>query len=118
MTSGTVRMLTSTTRPKEVIIATRMRPQRDAGVQVRFNVSQVDEWASKGKIRSGDTLHRAIRRRERDALPRLDGIAFISDFVGGKCPAAFSMRSGFQRWLSRVLSRKQINQILPHRGTI
>lgn len=62
-------------------LETRLGPEHRVFLVVHFNVSQADEWVSKGKIQSGDRLYRAIQRREEDILPRLDGIVFVSDFV-------------------------------------
>ena len=46
---------------------------------VHYSVSQADEWAGKGKISYGGSTFRGIRELEKETLPRLDGIVFVSE---------------------------------------
>jgi glycosyltransferase involved in cell wall biosynthesis len=47
---------------------------------VHFRVSQADEWANKdrGRISRGGGMFRAIRAFERDVIPRVDGLVYVS----------------------------------------
>lgn len=46
-----------------------------------FNVSQADEWVSKGLIVKNSRLYRSIQCFETDVLSRLDGLVFVSRFM-------------------------------------
>lgn len=48
---------------------------------VHFSHSQADEWVAKGRIRGDGRVYRAIDRLERETLPRLDGIVYLSDYM-------------------------------------
>jgi glycosyltransferase involved in cell wall biosynthesis len=45
---------------------------------VHFRISQSDEWADKEQITRGGTVFRRIRRTEREVIPRVDGIVYVS----------------------------------------
>jgi len=62
-------------------LETRTSPDQKVIMVVHFNVSQADEWANKGLINEHGRLHRAIRRREQEILPRLDGLVYLSAFM-------------------------------------
>jgi glycosyltransferase involved in cell wall biosynthesis len=51
---------------------------------VHFNVSQADEWADKKKIKRDGWWFNAIRKREREVLPELNGVVFVSEFMKRK----------------------------------
>lgn len=48
---------------------------------VHFNISQADEWAGKGAIKTDGIYFKAIRAFEARTLPKLDGIVYVSDFM-------------------------------------
>lgn len=48
---------------------------------VHFNRSQAIEWAEKGMIRRQGAVYYAIRKMEREVLPRLDGVVYVSNFM-------------------------------------
>jgi glycosyltransferase involved in cell wall biosynthesis len=48
---------------------------------VHFNGSQADEWAEKGKIRSGGLYYKGIIKTEETVLPLVDGIVYVSEFM-------------------------------------
>lgn len=48
---------------------------------VHFNVSQAEEWATKGRIAREGPLYRSIRKFEAEVLPKVDGLVFVSRFV-------------------------------------
>jgi glycosyltransferase involved in cell wall biosynthesis len=48
---------------------------------VHFNVSQADEWASKGMIKHDGVIAERIRAFEARVLPQLDGIIHVSNFM-------------------------------------
>lgn len=59
----------------------RQSPQQAVFMVAHFNVSQADEWAGQGLIRTEDATWRSIREFEARVLPRLDGIVFVSRFM-------------------------------------
>ena len=59
----------------------RKSPRQRVVMVVHFNVSQSDEWVSKGMMKMSGRLYQAIRRYEAEVLPRLDGIIYLSDYV-------------------------------------
>jgi glycosyltransferase involved in cell wall biosynthesis len=59
----------------------RSNPRQRVVLVVHFNVSQSDEWVSKGMMDANSRYYRSIRRLEAAILPRLDGIVYLSDFV-------------------------------------
>jgi glycosyltransferase involved in cell wall biosynthesis len=48
---------------------------------VHLRISQADEWADKGLIPRQGALFRAIRGLERDVIPRVDGLVFVSGWA-------------------------------------
>ncbi|WP_434130533.1 glycosyltransferase family 4 protein [Methylocaldum sp. GT1BB] len=48
---------------------------------VHFNVSQAEEWRSKGKIKAGDWIYKDIYNIERQILPKVDGLVYISQWM-------------------------------------
>jgi glycosyltransferase involved in cell wall biosynthesis len=50
---------------------------------VHFRISQADEWANKdrGRISRGGEMFRAIRAYERDVIPRVDGLVYVSHWA-------------------------------------
>ncbi len=59
---------------------------------VHFRISQSDEWADKKQIKRGGTVFRRIRQAEREIIPQVDGIVYVSrwarDALLGWCPEA------------------------------
>lgn len=51
---------------------------------VHFNISQADEWADKGMIKSGGKVYCQVKKTEKVILPRLDGIVYVSKFMKEK----------------------------------
>jgi glycosyltransferase involved in cell wall biosynthesis len=45
---------------------------------VHFRISQADEWADKEDIKRGGAVFRSIRQVERDVIPRVDGLVYVS----------------------------------------
>ena len=56
----------------------RRGPQQLVVLAVHFRVSQSDEWVYKKQITHGGTVFRWIRKLERDIVPQVDGIVFVS----------------------------------------
>ena len=48
---------------------------------VHFRISQADEWADKKKIKNGGTVFRAIRQDEREVIPQVDGLVYMSEWA-------------------------------------
>jgi glycosyltransferase involved in cell wall biosynthesis len=56
----------------------RLGPHQRVVMAVHFRTSQSDEWADKGKIpRDGAAFH-SIRQLERQVIPQLDGLVYVS----------------------------------------
>lgn len=45
---------------------------------VHFRISQADEWSDKHEISSGGKVFRAIRQLEREVIPQVDGLVYVS----------------------------------------
>ena len=45
---------------------------------VHFRISQSDEWSDKEQIKRGGTVFRQIRQAEREIIPQVDGIVYVS----------------------------------------
>jgi len=48
---------------------------------VHFRISQADEWADKKQIKRDGTVFRAIREVEREVVPRVDGLVYVSKWA-------------------------------------
>jgi glycosyltransferase involved in cell wall biosynthesis len=59
----------------------RQGPHQRVVLAVHFRISQADEWADKKQIRPGGTVFRAIRRVEREVIPQVDGLVFVSKWA-------------------------------------
>jgi len=70
-------------------LAARQGPWQRVVMAVHFRVSQADEWAGKGEISRDGQMFRAIRRLERDVIPRTDGLMYVSEWA----------RTALTRWL-------------------
>lgn len=59
----------------------RRGPHQRVVMAVHLRISQADEWADKGQIsRSGRTF-RAIRALEREVIPQVDGLVYVSSWA-------------------------------------
>ena len=56
----------------------RRGPHQRVIMAVHFRVSEADEWADKKKIKRGGTVFRAIRQVEREVVPQVDGLVYVS----------------------------------------
>jgi glycosyltransferase involved in cell wall biosynthesis/SAM-dependent methyltransferase len=70
----------------------RRCPHQRVVMAVHFHVSQADEWVHKGYIEPDGAMFRSIRRYERDVIPQLDGIVYVSR----------AARDGLVGWLSEA----------------
>ena len=50
-------------------------------MMVHFRISMADEWSDKEEIRRGGRVFRAIRQLERDVIPQLDGLVYMSQWA-------------------------------------
>lgn len=62
-------------------LSTRRSRHQVVVMAVHFNLSQADEWAEKKLIVMGGKLHQSICRFEKEILPQLDALVFVSDFM-------------------------------------
>ncbi|SES49892.1 Glycosyltransferase involved in cell wall bisynthesis [Pedococcus cremeus] len=62
-------------------LAARQGPHQRVVLAVHFRISQADEWADKGQIRRGGRVYRWIRDTERDVVPRVDGLVYVSSWA-------------------------------------
>lgn len=56
----------------------RRGPHQRVIMAVHFRVSQADEWADKKWIRRDGRVFRAIRRFEREVIPQVDALVYVS----------------------------------------
>ena len=77
--------------PVEARAALRARrgPHQRVVMAVHFQTSQADEWTHKNLIKRDGSLFRAIRQFEREVIPRVDGLMYVSE----------SARKGILSWL-------------------
>ena len=70
--------------PLEARAALRARrgPHQRVVMAVHFRISQADEYAEPGReLKPGGRVFQAIRQVERDVLPRLDGIVYVTKWA-------------------------------------
>jgi glycosyltransferase involved in cell wall biosynthesis len=56
----------------------RRGPHQRVVMAVHLRISLADEWADKKEIRRNGTVYRAIRQLEREVIPRVDGLVYVS----------------------------------------
>ena len=56
----------------------RRGPGQRVIMAVHFRVSQADEWADKKQIKRDGTVFRSIRQVEREVIPRVNGLVYVS----------------------------------------
>jgi glycosyltransferase involved in cell wall biosynthesis len=56
----------------------RQGPHQRVVLTVHFSVSNADLWVDKKQIKRGGTVFRAIRQVEREVLPQVDGLVYVS----------------------------------------
>ena len=61
---------------------------------VHFRISQSDEWADKEQITRGGTVFRRIRRTEREVIPQVDGMVYVSRWAREALLGWFPERRG------------------------
>jgi glycosyltransferase involved in cell wall biosynthesis len=59
----------------------RQGPHQRVIMAVHFRISQADEWADKNQIRRDGAQFRAIRQVERDVIPRVDSLVYVSSWA-------------------------------------
>ena len=85
--------------PLEARAALRARrgPHQHVVMAVHFRISQADEWADKEQIRRDGRVFRAIRQVEREVIPQVDGLVYVSrwaqDALLGWLPEASAVPS-------------------------
>ena len=48
---------------------------------VHFRTSQADEWANMGLIKPGGSVFQSIRQVEREVIPQVDGLMYVSEWA-------------------------------------
>ncbi len=56
----------------------RRGPHQRVVMAVHLRISQADEWVDKGQISRGGRTFRAIRALEREVIPQVDGLVYVS----------------------------------------
>jgi glycosyltransferase involved in cell wall biosynthesis len=56
----------------------RLGPHQRVVMAVHFRVSQADEWVNMEQIRRDGRVFQAIRQLEREVIPQVDGIVYVS----------------------------------------
>jgi glycosyltransferase involved in cell wall biosynthesis len=66
--------------PVAALAALRARrgPHQRVVMAVHFRTSQADEWVNMRQIRRDGAVFRAIRQVEREVIPRVDGLVYVS----------------------------------------
>jgi glycosyltransferase involved in cell wall biosynthesis len=85
----------------------RQGPHQRVALAVHFRTSQADEWADKKQIERDGNVYRSIRQVEKDMIPRVDGIVYVSRWA----------REALVKWLpaaSSVPSAVVNNFVAPH----
>jgi glycosyltransferase involved in cell wall biosynthesis len=59
----------------------RRGPHQRVVMVVHFRISQADEWADKKQIRDGGRVFQAIRQVEREVIPQVDGLVYMSQWA-------------------------------------
>jgi glycosyltransferase involved in cell wall biosynthesis len=59
----------------------RRGPHQRVVMAVHFRISQADEWADKKQIRRDGSVFRGIRQLEREVIPRVDGLMYVSQWA-------------------------------------
>ena len=59
----------------------RRGPHQRVVMAVHMRISQADEWADKELIRRDGRVFRAIRQVEREVIPRLDGLVYVTQWA-------------------------------------
>jgi glycosyltransferase involved in cell wall biosynthesis len=59
-------------------LSARRGPHQRVVMAVHFRISQSDEWADKKVISRDSRVFQAIRRLEREVVPQVDGLVFVS----------------------------------------
>lgn len=59
----------------------RRGPHQRVIMAVHFRVSQADEWVDKRQIKRDGRVYRALRQVDRDVIPRVDGVVFVSKWA-------------------------------------
>jgi glycosyltransferase involved in cell wall biosynthesis len=73
----------------EAALRARRTPRQKVVMAVHFHASQADGWVEKKRVRRGSKVFEAIRAKEREVVPQVDGIVFVSR----------SARDELLRWL-------------------
>jgi glycosyltransferase involved in cell wall biosynthesis len=59
----------------------RRGPHQRVVMAVHFRISQADEWADKKQIKRDGIVFRAIRQVEREVIPQVDGLVYVSSWA-------------------------------------
>jgi glycosyltransferase involved in cell wall biosynthesis len=59
-------------------LRTRRGPHQRVVMAVHLRISMAEEWADKEQIKRNGTVFRAIQRVEREVIPQVDGLVFVS----------------------------------------
>jgi glycosyltransferase involved in cell wall biosynthesis len=62
-------------------LSVRRGPHQRVVMAVHMRISLADEWADKKEIKRDGTVFRAIRRLERDVIPQVDGLVYVSKWA-------------------------------------
>ena len=65
----------------QAALRARRGPHQRVVMAVHFRISQADEWADKKQIRRDGAVFRAIRRLEREVIPQVDGLMYVSQWA-------------------------------------
>lgn len=60
---------------------TRRGPHQRVIMAVHLRISMADEWADKKQINRNGTVFRSIRQMEREVIPQVDGLVYVSKWA-------------------------------------
>jgi glycosyltransferase involved in cell wall biosynthesis len=82
----------------QAALRAREGPHQRVVMAVHLRISMADEWANKKQIKHGGTAFRAMRQTEREVIPEVDGLVYMSQWAqdallswlpeAGKVPSA------------------------------
>jgi hypothetical protein len=62
-------------------VCARRGPHQHVELAMHFRTSKAGEWADKGQIKRDGAALRAIRQLEREVIPQLDGLVYVSKWA-------------------------------------
>jgi glycosyltransferase involved in cell wall biosynthesis len=102
------------------VLRARQGPHQRVVLAVHFRISQSDEWADKGQIPRGGAVFAGIRRLERQVIPQVDGLVYVSrwgrdvlvDWLPEAAPVPSAVIRNFTAPVPPVTTREQLGDLV------